>query len=68
MSTYSKVIALTDRQMDTQTDRQIDTQTGRQTDRWKPRQTIGGSRGACPARPPPKCPNSFILTCKIFET
>ena len=26
---------------------------------------IGGSRGACP---PPKGPNSFVLTYKIFET
>ena len=32
-------------------------------------QGIGGSRGGAPgARPPPTGPNSFILTCKIFET
>ena len=29
---------------------------------------IGGSRGACPARPPRTGPDSFVLTCKFFET
>ena len=43
--------------------------TGAKTnDSWKLDLGIGGSRGARPARAPPKGPNSFVLTYKIFKT
>ena len=32
-----------------------------------PIQYIGGSRGAFPAHAPPKGPDSFVSTYKIFE-